>query len=414
MSSDSRPRRLPGWLLLVGAMSAIGPFTIDMYLPGFPAIEREFAEQGVERTMAAYLVGITVGQLIYGPISDRYGRKPPLYFGFILYALGGLGCALASSMMMLIAMRVVQALGACAGLVIARAIVRDRCEPHEAARAFATLMAIVALGPIIAPMLGGWVVTVVGWRGVFVFQALLGVAVLLMMHGLMEESLPPGAALPLHAGQIARRYARLARDPILVGYSLVGGFGMGSMFCYVTGAPTTMAEVFQLAPDQFGWMLGLNGLAFMTASRLNMLALRCRTPKEVLRSAIRWPTGVATLFMVSASVFVLPLWSTICLQLLFFVSTARTMPHTSALALAPHGKEAGAASALMGSLQSLTATFAGIAVAIFNNSTLSRLGMLLFAGALLAWLSFVWVTRREPAETAAGPVSQANPDITRP
>ncbi|HEY5807564.1 MAG TPA: multidrug effflux MFS transporter, partial [Povalibacter sp.] len=337
MTPDSRPPRFPAWLLLVAAMSAVGPFTIDMYLPGFPDIERDLAEQGVERTMAAYLVGITVGQLIYGPISDRFGRKPPLYFGFALYALGSLGCALAGSLSMLMLMRVTQALGACAGFVIGRAIVRDRCEPHEAARAFATLMAVVAIGPIIAPMLGGWVVTAVGWRGVFVFQALLGVALLIMMHKLLTESLSPSAVLPIHAGDIARRYLRLSKEPILVGYSMVSGFGMGTMFCYVTGAPIVMAETYQLSPQQFGWMLGLNGLAFMTASRINMLALRDRKPKEVLREAIRWPLAVSVLFLVLALCLRLPLWAVISLQLLFFVSTARTMPHTSALALAPHG-----------------------------------------------------------------------------
>ncbi len=312
MTSDSRPQRFHGWLLLVGAMSAVGPFSIDMYLPGFPEIERDLAEQGVERTMAAYLIGITVGQLIYGPISDRFGRKPPLYFGFVLYALGGLGCALATDMALLMVMRVLQALGACAGFVIGRAIVRDRCEPHEAARAFATLMAIVALGPIIAPMLGGWVVTACGWRGVFVFQALLGVALLFMMHSLLRESMPAAAALPMHPGQIARRYLRLLRDPVLVGYSMVGGFGMGTMFCYVTGAPTVMAETFQLSPEQFGWMLGLNGLAFMFASRLNLRALRDGAPREVLRKAIRWPTLISVSFLGLALWLALPLWVVIC------------------------------------------------------------------------------------------------------
>ena len=375
----------------MGAMSAVAPFTIDMYLPGFPAIEREFAEQGVERTMAAYLVGVTIGQLVYGPISDRFGRKPPLYVGFVLYALGALGCALATSMSMLIVMRVFQALGACAGLVIGRAIVRDRCQPHEAARAFAMLMSIVALGPILAPMLGGWVVTVVGWRGVFVFQVALGVSLLVMMHTLLTESLPPTSTSTLNPIRLARNYGRLLRDPILVGYSLVGGFGMGSMFCYVTGAPTVMADTFHLSPQQFGWMLGLNGLAFMTASRLNVLSLRKQTPTAVLRSAIRWPIFVALGFAALAYFLDLPIWAVIALQLTFFVTTARTLPHTSALALAPHGQEAGAASAMMGSLQSFIAMFAGMAVAWFNDGTLPTLALLMCTAAALAALSFMWV-----------------------
>lgn len=402
MTSNPRPPRFPGWLLLVAAMSAVGPFTIDMYLPGFPEIARDLKVQGVEQTMAAYLVGITVGQLIYGPISDRFGRKPPLYFGFVLYALGSVGCAAATSLGMLMLMRVLQALGACAGFVIGRAIVRDRCEPHEAARAFATLMAVVAIGPIIAPMLGGWVVTVVGWRGVFVFQALLAGALLVMMHTLLTETLSPEAARPIHPLHIARRYAHLLTDPTLVGYSMVSGFGMGTMFCYVTGAPIVMARTYELSPQQFGWMLGLNGLAFMTASRINMLALRSHTPKQVLSESIRWPLAVSALFLLLAFTLHLPLWTVIVLQLLFFVSTARTMPHTSALALAPHGKEAGSASALMGSLQSLLSTLAGVAVATFNDGTLPTLISLLVGGALLALSSFAWVSRRESRIDDAG------------
>ena len=173
---------VPRWLLLVAAMAAVGPVSIDMYLPGFPAIEREFGVRGVETTMAAYLVGIAVSQLFYGPISDRFGRKPPLYFGFALYALGAAGCALAASMPALTLMRVVQALGGSAGFVIGRAIVRDRCEPHEAARAFSLLMMIVALGPVLAPLGGGFVVTHFGWRATFVFQAALGVVLLAATH----------------------------------------------------------------------------------------------------------------------------------------------------------------------------------------------------------------------------------------
>ena len=142
---------VPRWLLLVAALAAVGPVSIDMYLPGFPAIEREFGVRGVETTMAAYLVGIAVSQLFYGPISDRFGRKPPLYFGFALYALGAAGCALASSMPALTLMRVVQALGGSAGFVIGRAIVRDRCEPHEAARAFSLADRSLVIAAVVWP-----------------------------------------------------------------------------------------------------------------------------------------------------------------------------------------------------------------------------------------------------------------------
>ena len=201
MAAAQPASSFPNWLILIGAMTALGPFSIDMYLPGFPQIEAEFSESGVERTMAAYLAGIAIGQLFYGPVSDRFGRKPPLYSGLLLYALGALGCALAGNMWVVMAMRVVQALGGCAALVIGRAIVRDRCEPHEAARAFSTLMFIVSVGPIIAPSLGGWVVTALGWRAVFIFQFAAGLVLLLAMHVMLSESLvpQPGSTLRLTA-----------------------------------------------------------------------------------------------------------------------------------------------------------------------------------------------------------------------
>jgi DHA1 family bicyclomycin/chloramphenicol resistance-like MFS transporter len=374
-------------------MTAVGPVSIDMYLPGFPMIERDLAEQGVEQTMASYLIGIAFGQLFYGPISDRFGRKPPLYVGFALYALGALGCAFASSMFMLTSMRILQALGGCAGMVIGRAIVRDRCQPHEAARAFSILMMIVSLGPIVAPTLGGWVVTAFDWRAVFIFQALLGPSLMLAVHSMMNESRDPAHVVPLDFRQVARSYTRLLKDRSLVGYSLVGGFGMGALFCYVTGSPTVMTQLYDLSPQQFGWMIGLNGIAFMTASRLNMVSLRNRGPVETLARSIWHPVFFGVLLTVLAIWISLPLWAVMVLQFGFFISVGRVAPNVSALALAPHGRAAGTASALMGSLQSVIPTLAGVAVAVFNDGTISTLALLMTAGAVCSWWSYLWVRR---------------------
>lgn len=401
MKSDSRPARVPGWLMLIGAMTAIGPVSIDMYLPGFPLIELELAEQGVERTMASYLIGIAVGQLFYGPISDRFGRKPPLYVGFALYALGALGCALANSMFMLMSMRVLQALGGCAGIVIARAIVRDRCQPHEAARAFSILMMIVSLGPIVAPTLGGWVVAAFGWRAVFIFQAVLGVSLIVAVHSMMTESRDPAHVVPLNFRQVGGSYLRLLKDRNLVGYSMVGGFSMGALFCYVTGSPTIMIPLFELSPQQFGWMIGLNGIAFMSASRINMISLRHRGPAEALARTIWLPVLFGLLLTALAIWIALPLWVVIVLQFCFFISVGCVVPNVAALALAPHGREAGIASALMGSLQSVLPTLGGVAVAIFNDGTVRTLALLMTVAAVCSWLSYVWVSR-QPSSAAVG------------
>src|SRR6185436_9287227 len=381
---------VPRWLLLVAALAAVGPVSIDMYLPGFPAIEREFGVRGVETTMAAYLVGIAVSQLFYGPIRDRFGRKPPLYFGFALYALGAAGCALAASMPALTMLRVVQALGGSAGFVIGRAIVRDRCQPHEAARAFSLLMMIVALGPVFAPVAGGFVVTHFGWRATFVFQTALGVALFAATHFLLRESRPESTVKPLNLANVLRTYVRLGKDRLLVGYSLVGGFGMGALFSYVTGAPTVLTHRYDLSPQQFGALIGLNGLAFMTASRLNMIALRTMSPRDVLARYVWMPLVIGVALLTLTSLWPIPLWMLVALQLSFFVTVGRVTPHVAALALAPHGAEAGAASALMGALQSALAMAAGFAVATFNDGTVSTLAAIMTAGGALALGSYFW------------------------
>jgi len=397
MTASSSARGVPGWLVLVGAMSALGPFSIDMYLPGFPQIERDLAESGVERTMATYMLGIALGQLVYGPLSDRFGRKPPLYAGLILYVIGSLGCSFAVSMSMLMWMRVLQAIGACSPLVIGRAVVRDRCEPQDAAKAYATLMMIVSLGPIVAPTLGGWVITAFGWRAVFVFQAVASIAIIVAMHSMLVESRDPAHVQPLHFGRVLDSYGRLFLDRRFVGYSGVGGFAMAGLFCYVTGSPIVMAEQYGLTPQQFGWMIGMNGIAFMSASRWNIVSLRRSTPERVLAGAIWFPTLIAIALAIVSYWLRLPLWAVLIAQFGFFLAIGRANPNVAALALAPHARAAGTASALMGAVQSGLGVLAGVAVAMFSDGTLSRLATLMAGFAVSSLLCYLLAKGAEAA-----------------
>lgn len=385
---------LPGWLLLVAAMTAVGPVSIDMYLPGFPQIAREFGVPGVELTMAAYLLGIAISPLVWGPVSDRFGRKPPLYFSFVLYTAGSLGCMLAGSMTQLLLMRVVQALGGGAGFAIGRAIVRDRCEPHETARVFSLLMLIFALGPILAPVAGGAIVTWWGWRAAFAFQVLMGLVLLAMMHRALDESRNPAHVVQLSIRGVAGSYWRLLGDRSFVGYALIGGFGMGTTFSYVTGASNVISSTYGLAPQSLGLLLGLNGFAFMLASRLNTRALRRTGPGEVLARGAPGPMLCAALLVAATAFAQPPLWAFVALQLALFVAVGRVNPNAGALALAHHGREAGTASALLGSIQSLMGMLAGFNVATFTNGTVSRLAVLMAIPAAFCWLSYRWVRSR--------------------
>jgi MFS transporter, DHA1 family, multidrug resistance protein len=271
--------------------------------------------------------------------------------------------------------------------------VRDRCEPHEAARAFTLLMMIVALGPVLAPVAGGFVVTHFGWRGTFVFQAALGVTLLGATHFLLRESRPESSVTLLNLGNVLRTYLRLGKDRALVGYALVGGFGMGALFSYVTGAPTVLTERYTLSPQEFGALIGLNGFAFMTASRLNMIALRTMGPRDVLARYVGIPVLIAAALFAVTWLWSVPLWLVVALQLLFFVTVGRVTPNVAALALAPHGKEAGAASALMGALQSALAMLNGFAVATFNDGSVSTLAAIMTAGGALTLMSYSWAAR---------------------
>jgi DHA1 family bicyclomycin/chloramphenicol resistance-like MFS transporter len=386
--------------MLVGVMTALGPVTIDMYLPGFVSIEREFGTRGVEGTMAVFMAGLAIGQLFYGPISDRFGRKPPLYFGYVIYTLGSIGCAIAANMAMLTVMRVVQALGGCAGLVIGRAIVRDRCEPHEAARAFTTLTMIVALGPVFAPAVGGVVVSNFGWRATFVVQAVLGVLVMVLMHHVLKESHDPRNAQAATIGHVLRNYGYLLRDRQFIAYSLLMGFAMASMFCYVTGAPLVITATYGLTPQQFGALIGMNGFAFLTASMLNMRALKSVGPAQLLARYIWGAPLLGTTLLVLSLSMQLPLWVIVGLQLPFFVCIGRVSPNVSALALAPHGRHAGTASALLGATQSALTAVGGLAVATFNDGTVRTLAAIMAGGATLALLCYLLVIRRAGREPA--------------
>lgn len=430
--------RLPSWLLLVGAMTVVGPVSIDMYLPGFPQIEQDFGQRGVEATMAAYMIGIAIGQLFYGPLSDRFGRKSPLYVGLALYTMGSLGCVFATSLTMLTVTRVLQALGGCAGMVIGRAIVRDRCEPHEAARAFSTLMMIVALGPVIAPALGGIFVTLLNWRSTFVFQALFGVALMFAMHRVLTDDRPDGSTASPSSGIVGhqagiadaesgtrleapscressraggagrlgvayslRRYLYLLRDHTFLGHSLLGGFAMGGLFAYISGAPTVLPQRYDLSAQQFGWLIGLNGLTFMLASRMNIRALRKYGPAEAVARHVWLPLGFGLALLLAAILMAPPLGLLLALQLSYFVGVGRVTPHAAALAMAPHGQDAGAASAMMGALHSLVAMIVSIMVATMNDGTVFTLAVIMTAAAACSCLSYVWIRRRAVATTPA-------------
>ena len=266
-------------MLLLGALTAFGPLSIDMYLPALPTIGSSLhaSPAAMQQTVAAFFIGMAIGQLVYGPLSDRVGRRPPLMIGLICYIVATIGCALAQSESLLIVMRVAQALAGCAGMVIARTIVRDRFHYSEVLHIFAMLSLVMGLAPILAPLLGGWVLAVGGWRWIFGFQAVFATAVTIAAFVLLPESRSEATAVHARGEHPLQSYLALFRQPRLMGFILTGAFSGAALFTYVSSSPDILIGVFQVPPSQFGLFFGANAIGLIGATQINArLARRVR------------------------------------------------------------------------------------------------------------------------------------------
>ncbi|TCJ16373.1 Bcr/CflA family multidrug efflux MFS transporter [Parasulfuritortus cantonensis] len=382
-------RGLPAWLVLLGALTAIGPLSIDMYLPGFPAMTADFAGQAgrPEYTLAGYFVGTAFGQLIYGPLSDRYGRKPPLYAGLALYTLASLAGALATGLGELTFWRLTQGLGGCAGMVVTRAVIRDRCGVRDSARAMSLLMLVMGVAPIVAPMLGGWVVASLGWRAIFCLLTGFGLACLLAIRLGLAESHDTRHAPPLGWRRLGEDFGALLGERAFMGYSLASGFAMAGFFAYISGSPHVFMELYHLSTEQYGWLFASNAVGFILASQINARLIRRLEPTRVLRraqTALALLAGWLALLPLAGQpglvAFAAPL--TLAIASLGFI-----VPNATAAALATHGQRAGTASALMGALQFGLATLAGSLTGLAQGAEVAPLAWIIAACALAAWLT---------------------------
>lgn len=387
MASRSSSLSLPPWLILMGALAAIGPLAIDMYLPAFGAMAHDLGvHQGqVERTLASYLLGLALAQLAYGPLADRYGRKPPLLLGLALFSIASIACALSQDIDHLILWRVVQAFGGAAGMVIPRAVIRDHLDTREAAQALSLLMLVMGVMPILAPLLGGQAVTLGSWRTVFYLMSLVGVGLWLAVALRMRESLDPARRSPLAVGAIATQFRRLLTHRGFMGYTLAGGFGSAGLFAYISGSPQVFITIYGIDPRWFGLLFGLNAASLIFASQVSARLLNRHPPIRLLARA----QGTLVLMTLCALALTLLDWITLPLLMLclmgFMASQGFVGPNAAALALAEQGGRLGVASALMGALQMLCGALAGFAVSVWHTSTPLPLTAMLAVCAALSW-----------------------------
>jgi len=361
-----------------------------MYLPAFPALERGLGvpHGSAEFTLAAFFIGLALGQAVYGPLSDRFGRRKPLLAGLALYAFASVGCALAGSLPALVAWRFLQALGGCAGMVITRAVVRDRCGAREAARAFSMLLLVMGLAPILAPLLGSWVNAALGWRAIFVALVAFGLAGFLAVLTRLEESHDTRHEPPLRLGKVLRDYAGLLANRSFLGFVLVGGLSMAGLFAYIAGSPFVLMELYGIPAGQYGWVFGTNALGFVAASQVNAYLLKRHPPTELLRRALWLPALAAPLLALLALAEWLPQPLLLAGLFAYIASLGFLSPNSTAAALATHGQQAGTASALLGTVQFGLATVAGALVGAFHDGTARPLLLVMAACGVGAWLAY--------------------------
>ncbi len=390
--------------LILGLLSAIGPFAIDMYLPALPEIGASLGANvgAVQWSLTAFFVSLGAGQLFYGPISDMVGRKPPLYAGLVLFTLASVGCTLATDIETLVALRFVQGLGAAAGMAIPRAVVRDLHTGTEAARLMSLLMLVFSISPLLAPLAGSGVIALAGWRGVFWAVAVAAIAGLLLVSQGLRETRPAAERLESSLASALSGYWLLLRDGHYLGLVFIGGCSMAGFFVYLAGSPFVLINHYGLTPVQYSLAFSVNAAAFFAAAQFNAKLGRRFGMVPTVKAAV---TGAAVV-MIAMLLYYLTGGDELAVLLsLYFVASALmglVIPTTSVLALEEHGAIAGTASALLGTLQMLVGAAAMGVVGLFANGKPLPMVIGMASGALAGFV-LTWITlgRGRPARMPA-------------
>ena len=384
-----------GLIAILAGLMAFAPMSIDMYLPALPELTHVFATDTarVQNTVASFFLGFAIGQAFYGPITDHFGRKKPLYVTLTLFTLVSLGCIFAPDIDSFILLRFLQAIAACAGVVIGRAVVRDVFESHEAVKVLGVLTLIFGLAPVLAPMIGGYLLLWFGWWAIFLALALFGLLSLFCVILYLPETHRAEHARPLALGSILSTYGHLLSQRRFLGYALCGGFGSAGMFAYITGSPYVFMQIFGVLPQHYGWFFGTNALGLVMCAQLNGWLHRHASSHTILIVVVSLQAVAGIILALDAASGFAGLWGIAVPLFVFVASLGFISPNTTVLAMEPFRTIAGASSALLGSLQFVLAFIASGAVsAIAASGALPMASVIAICG-LLALVSLLVLAR---------------------
>lgn len=358
-------------ILILGALSTISPFSIDMYLPGFPAIAEDLNTSiaHVQLSLTSYFIGIAVGQLLYGPLLDRYGRKLPLYAGLGVYMVTSIACAIANSIDALIAMRFLQALGGCAGMVAAQTLVRDLFPVQKTAQAFSFMALVVAISPMVAPAIGGYMTTAFGWQAVFLTLGFVSICMIVCVFYVLPQGKKPDPSISLSPGSVVRNFFTVIRQRQFLIYAVAGGLASSAPFAYIAGSADVFMNQYHVSEKEYGWIFALVAAAIITATQFNHLLLKKFKSEQLIFTTMILQTIVGAVLITGIWYGWFNKTGLVFFISLFLCGHGISNPNAMALSLAPFSKHTGSAASLLGSFRMAMGGIVSAVVSIWHDHT---------------------------------------------
>jgi DHA1 family bicyclomycin/chloramphenicol resistance-like MFS transporter len=377
-------------IVILGCMTTLVPFSVDSYLPAVPEIAGHFGTTAaaMSYTLSAFFIGFAIGQLIYGPLLDRFGRKKPLFYGLGISIVFSLGCLLSWNETTFMLFRFLQALGASVATVAAITMVRDYFTQEESAKVFSMLVLVIGSSPLLAPTIGGAIATHLGWRWIFMFLSLLAVLLLLLVLYFLPVKYTADNKISLKLRPQALRYISIIREPQFIVYALAGAFSFASLFIYVAGSPIIFLDVFQVGQRNFGLIFAMLSVGFIGGSQLNILLLRRFTSRQIFRVALFLQVVTSLGFLLGAYNGWYGQTETLVFLFLLLLCLGFISPNAMSLALEPFEGNLGSASALLGTIRIGVAALASASIGLFHATTIAPIALIMASVIMMAMLIF--------------------------
>lgn len=375
-------------ILILGSLTALGPFSIDMYLPGFSGIAKDLntTVAKVSMSLSSYFIGISAGQLLYGPLLDRFGRKKPLFIGLLVYILASLGCVYVADIDSFILLRFVQAVGSCAATVASVAMVRDLFPVKDIPKVFSLLMLVLGLSPMLAPTIGGYVTEDYGWHTVFFILMCMGIAILISAQVGLPNSYKPDTSISLKPKPIISNFLKVLKEPQFFTYAFTGSISFSGLFTYVAASPIIFMDIYHVDAKTYGWIFAFMSVSFIGSSQLNSVLLKKFSSEQMIFGALITQSVIASVFLILAVNNLLGLYETIAMLFLFLGCLGISNPNTAGLTMAPFAKNAGSASALMGAIQLGLGALASFAVGVFVKDSVAPMVVIMTSTTIIAFI----------------------------